>query len=172
MTEQGRIGTKDRTVTLEKLGIGNWKEYYRIDITEEQHRYVRMRKTRLIGRTLSSLGRGRIWLIRRGSEVCGYIGMWISPKIDQFTIAPFIIDQNHQRQGIGRAALRLACSKMSEAGATRVRLAVHPENRAAISLYEQEGFRFNGDSWGETDRVMALPVNKGEARISGSGLQK
>lgn len=172
MTEWERTEDRDRTVALEKLGAGNLKEYYRIDITEEQHRYVRMRKTRLIGRTLSSLGRGRIWLIRRGSEVCGYIGMWISPKIDQFTIAPFIIDQNHQRQGIGREALRLACAKMTEAGAGYVRLAVHPENQAAISLYENEGFRFNGDSWGETDQVMALPVNKGEARISGSGLQE
>ena len=149
-------GKTSQEVTLEKLKMKDLKAYYRVDITEEQHRYVRVRKTRLIARTVSSLGRGRIWLIRRGEEVCGYLGMWIDPGIDQFTIAPFIIDQKAQRQGVGRAALRIAAGKLFDAGGRTVRLAVHPENQAAIALYEKEGFRFTGAAWGPEDQVMGL----------------
>lgn len=143
-------------VTLERLSLKRLADYYEIDITEEQHAFVGMHRTRLIRRMLLSLGKCRILLICRDGEVCGYLCLWIDPKIDQFTIAPFIIDRRFQRQGVGRKALKLACEKLFEAGAEKVRLAVRPGNDGAAVFYEQEGFRFTGDIWGEADRVMAL----------------
>ena len=155
-------------ITLEKLGARTLAGYYKVSITEDQRRYVGMHKTRLISRTLASFGKAKIWVILREGEVCGYLGMWIDPKIDQFTIAPFIIDRHFQRSGIGRAALQLACEKLFDAGAQQVRLAVHPENEGAIAFYEQEGFRFTGAVWGAGDKVMTLEKDtSGENGSSG-----
>ncbi len=154
--KEHEAGKTLRKVTLERLGFVRLRDFYRMDITQEQRAYVGTRKTRLIRRTLESFGRGRIWIICRDGEACGYLCLWIDPRIDQFTIAPFIIDQNHQREGIGRAALGIACGKLFNAGAKTVRLAVHPENRAGIAFYKGEGFTFTGKKWGPTDHVMGL----------------
>ncbi len=143
-------------VTLERLGYGRLKDFYAVDITEEQHRYVGMHKSRLIRKALLSRGRGKIYLICRNGETCGYLSLWVDPEIGQFTSAPFIIEQRCQRSGTGRAALRLACGQLFGAGGQTVRLAVHPENEPAIRLYKQEGFRFTGQEWGENDKVMGL----------------
>ena len=74
--------------------------------------------------------------------------LWIS------TIA---VDPRYQRRGIGRALL-LACE--AQARLTMMKLTVRPSNRAAIALYEKEGYRAV-DLWrsyyndGEDGLVMA-----------------
>lgn len=151
-------------VTLERLNPGRLAGYYGIGITEEQQAYVTIRKAGLIRRDLFSWGRVRLRLICRGREVLGYLGMWIDPRIGQFTIAPFIIDKRHQREGIGREALRLACGEFFAAGAPRVKLAVRPGNEAAEAFYTKEGFRFTDEIWGEKDRVMSLEKDRFEQK--------
>ena len=61
--KEHEAGRDLRKVTLERLGCGRLRDFYRMDITQEQRAYVGTRKTRLIRRALESFGRGRIWII-------------------------------------------------------------------------------------------------------------
>ena len=56
----------------------------------------------------------------------------------EFWIAMVAVDPLYQRRGIGRKLLR-ACEQ--QAKLRQLRLAVRISNEAAISLYEQEGYR-------------------------------
>ncbi len=56
----------------------------------------------------------------------------------EFWIAMVAVDPLHQRRGIGRKLLR-ACEQ--QAKLRQLKLAVRISNEAAISLYEQEGYR-------------------------------
>ena len=158
------MSAETMAVTLERLSLKRLRDFYAVEIKEEQHRYVGMNKSRLIRNTMLSWGRGKICLICREGKTCGYLAMWIDPKIGQFTIAPFIVDKRYQCEGIGREALRLACGEFFSAGAPRVKLAVRPGNEAAEAFYMKEGFRFTDEIWGEKDRVMSLEKNRFEQK--------
>jgi ribosomal-protein-alanine N-acetyltransferase len=56
----------------------------------------------------------------------------------EFWIAMVAVDPRYQRRGIGRKLLR-ACEQ--QAKLHQLKLAVRISNQAAISLYEQEGYR-------------------------------
>ena len=117
---------------------------------------VKNQPIRELFRKLPSFGCGKLYLIEEGGKVRGYIGLWTNPRIGKFNVAPLIIDKNAQGRGLGRAALEGACRMLFDSGASRVALAVHPENANAIRLYESLGFKFTGGKWGKTDRVMRL----------------
>ena len=130
--------------------------FKRIEITGEQGEMVKNQPIRELFRKLPSFGCGKLYLIEEGGKVRGYIGLWTNPRIGKFNVAPLIIDKNAQGRGLGRAALEGACRMLFDSGASRVALAVHPENANAIRLYESLGFKFTGGKWGKTDRVMRL----------------
>ena len=75
----------------------------------------------------------------------------------EFWIATIAVDPRYQRRGIGRKLLR-ACEQ--QAKLPRLKLTVRISNQAAISLYEEEGYR-TMDIWksyyvdGEDGLVMA-----------------
>ena len=56
----------------------------------------------------------------------------------EFWIATIAVDPHYQRRGIGRTLLR-ACEQ--QAKLHQLKLTVRISNQAAISLYEQEGYR-------------------------------
>ena len=56
----------------------------------------------------------------------------------EFWIATIAVDPHYQRRGIGRQLLR-ACEQ--QAKLNQLKLTVRISNQAAISLYEQEGYR-------------------------------
>ena len=56
----------------------------------------------------------------------------------EFWIATIAVDPRYQRRGIGRQLLR-ACEQ--QAKLNQLKLTVRISNQAAISLYEQEGYR-------------------------------
>lgn len=63
----------------------------------------------------------------------------------EYTVYHLLIDRDHQRSGYGRAALRQLIRRAdSSDDCDRVRLTVHPENDAAIGLYQSEGFGIDG----------------------------
>jgi diamine N-acetyltransferase len=63
----------------------------------------------------------------------------------QVALFHLLVDAGHQRSGLGRAALRLVLERARRlSGCRRLRLTVHPDNRAAITLYLSEGFTQDG----------------------------
>jgi len=51
------------------------------------------------------------------------------------------VDPHWQKQGIGLRLLKAAEAEMKRKGIKKLRLEVSPGNRAAIALYEKEGFK-------------------------------
>lgn len=137
--------------TLKKLGA-----YKSISITPEQAKMVTNEPIKTLFRVLFAFGCGKLYLIEENGKICGYIALWVNPRIGKYVIAPLVIDKNAQGRGLGRAALEGALKMLFDSGASRVALAVHPDNANAIRLYESLGFRFTGGKWGATDRVMRL----------------
>ena len=79
-----------------------------------------------------------------GFAMYGYI-----PTDGRCWINGFMIDERHQRRGIGRAALEELLARMTaESGGTDLLLAVNPDNAPAIRLYESFGFRDTGKRQG------------------------
>jgi len=63
----------------------------------------------------------------------------------QVALFHLLIDASRQRGGYGRAALRLVIQLVGSLdGCQRLRLTVHPDNHAAVSLYLSEGFTQDG----------------------------
>ncbi len=52
-------------------------------------------------------------------------------------------------RGFGRLLMEFLHASARERGAPRVRLRVHPGNRAARALYDSLGYRFSGEDRGE-----------------------
>jgi diamine N-acetyltransferase len=57
----------------------------------------------------------------------------------------FMIGTSHQGKGYGRQALQLALEWARGRGRNAMTLSTHPNNAAAIALYESMGFRPTGD---------------------------
>lgn len=68
----------------------------------------------------------------------GFVAGEPRPSQKEFWIATIAVHPRHQRRGIGRKLLR-ACE--DQARLPRLKLTVRISNQAAISLYEEEGYR-------------------------------
>lgn len=80
-----------------------------------------------------------------GDRPVGFIMLGYYEARDQYTLWKFMIDHKHQGQGIGRQALRLGIAFLKDHfGAKEIYTGVVPENKAAVRLYEQIGFRETG----------------------------
>jgi N-alpha-acetyltransferase 10/11 len=76
-------------------------------------------------------------------EMIGFAACDPRPSENAGWIATLGVDPRYQRRGIGRALLR-ACEAKTKL--PRMKLTVRLSNEAAISLYEQEGYR-SVDIW-------------------------
>ncbi len=148
-------GNRD-AVSLELLSRKTRPVFFQIRITEEQTAYLHLNPRALLRQVFFSFGCGKLCLIRAGGQYCGFVCMWINPRIGKYTVAPLVIDQRFQRRGIGRQALFQVCDYLFSRGADRVLLSVHPDNFAAIAMYEQIGFIFTNSQWGPVEKVMRL----------------
>ncbi len=76
----------------------------------------------------------------------------------QLALFHLLVDARHQRSGYGRAALRMVVElARSTEGCERLRLMVHPDNHAAMSLYLSAGFTQDGvDENGELRLSLAV----------------
>lgn len=67
------------------------------------------------------------------------------PSDGRCWISHFMVDEGSQRRGIGRAALEQLLERMATvSGGASLLVAVHPDNAAAIGLYEAFGFSDTG----------------------------
>jgi len=78
--------------------------------------------------------------IYRGEEPVGFI-MWVHLSPSRTSIWRFMIAEPHQRQGIGRTALKLALDTIARDPAVReIEICYSPKNLPAKQLYASEGF--------------------------------
>ncbi|HEX7168714.1 MAG TPA: GNAT family N-acetyltransferase [Acidimicrobiales bacterium] len=75
----------------------------------------------------------------------GFASYAYVPADGRCWIVHLMVDERHQRRGIGRAALERLLERMGTvSGGASIAVTVHPENVAAINLYEAFGFTDTG----------------------------
>ena len=78
------------------------------------------------------------YVARHGRRVLGYAGIWRLD--DEFKINNFAVLPEERRKGLGVWMLRGLLGRARQTGCRRATLEVRASNRAAIRLYESEGF--------------------------------
>ena len=68
---------------------------------------------------------------------------------DRFWLWRFMIDENHQGNGYGTAALQVIIQYFREHGANNIRLSTKETNTTALSVYRKAGFHDTGEINGE-----------------------
>jgi len=99
-----------------------------------------------------------VYLIEKNGEVVGNVS-YERKSPDRVYISGLVVGSRFQGQGIGQAAMVKILEELK--GTKRIELATHPDNKAAIALYESLGFviesrkeNYFGD--GEPRLIMSL----------------
>jgi len=70
----------------------------------------------------------------------------------------FLIDAQYQGRGLGRIMLSALLDRLTEQfGPSDIYLSLYDDNQGALRLYEKFGFRFNGESDLNGEKVMVRP---------------
>ncbi len=133
-------------LTLRPINKENWKECARLEVNPDQRDYVASNPYSLAQAAYEP--DHALWGIYAGDRMVGFS----MTSVDRETvparhwISRFMIDRREQGKGFGKAAFRLvADSLLSAYGCSELRLSVHPENQAAIHIYEGYGFQKTGE---------------------------
>ena len=65
---------------------------------------------------------------------------------DLYWLFRFMVDVKHQKQGIGKAALKLAIDEISKNQCTKINILYSPKNTVAAKLYASFGFKAVGNA--------------------------
>ena len=157
--------TNIAALRLEPVTSTNWREGLAVSAREGQARFVAAYEPVLLvilAKAAVRVGGVEWWpfLLKDEARTVGVVGVADHREHHKtLTIYHLLIDESQQRRGYGRAALQriIELSQQSE-GCDLLRLAVNPENSAAIVLYQSAGFEVTGtDEDGELE--MAKPVS-------------
>ena len=104
---------------------------------------------RALGELLGDAQHGRIYLIREGAEVAGYLVLTFGFSLefggrDAF-VDELFIREGWRGRGIGRRALEVAARVCRTAGVRALLLEVDHGNTTAQALYHKAGFRDRGN---------------------------
>ena len=113
------------------------------------------------------LGEATVFLIEKDGEIVGNAG-YENCGNGLFYLNRMVIDPRFQRKGIGRLVLGKLLDDMK--GAKRIELVTHPDNVAALKLYQSVGFviesrkeNYYGD--GEPRLTLVRDENKDSTEI-------
>jgi ribosomal protein S18 acetylase RimI-like enzyme len=102
---------------------------------------------RMLGRCASWAG--RVFVAEAGGDVVGFVSVWgrvppqepDEPPHDYAYVSDLVLLPAFRRRGIGRALLRRAEDHARSLGMDAIRIGVMAANRAALDLYEADGYR-------------------------------
>ena len=129
-------------MVLEPVSRENWRDCVALDVLPEQRAFLKSNAYALAQAAYEP----DMWpfVARRGDTIIGFVNLWKAVE-GGYYIAPLMVDARWQRQGFGRAILRLALERLHQIGDCRiVFITHHKDNLAAAALYRSEGFRDTG----------------------------
>jgi len=137
-------------VFIEPIDGSNWRKTLDVHAAAEQRRFVTdYEPVALVILAKAFVRAGeRTWhplAIRVQDKIVGVAALAQANK--RCTLYHFLIDRDHQGQGIGKAAIGLiiAYVRQSWPTCTTLLLTVHPDNGAARTLYGSVGFEPTGE---------------------------
>lgn len=145
-------------VELEPVTPGNYEETLELAVTADQ--------SRLIASVTKSLADAFVWhalarVARHEGAVIGFVLVYPFELEGEnvANIVRFMIDQRHQRLGLGRAMLSSTLDWMAELEPRpqRVRVSTFPENEPALRLFRSAGFVGSKVENGEVVLWRAMP---------------
>lgn len=93
-------------------------------------------------------------------EIVGFI-MWVKESPQKVSIGRFMVDQHHQRAGIGRRALELAIADIKQLnGLTEIEICYNPNNPVAKAFYSGFGFVEVGMDDDNEDMLAVIIIDK------------
>ncbi len=94
--------------------------------------------------------------IYNDATMVGFLMYCLDNDDDEYWIYRLMVDQNYQGQGFATEALHQVIELIKDDKTrNQIFLGVHIESEAAIHLYEQAGFEFNGQIFGQ-EHIMVL----------------
>ena len=142
------------SITLQPVTRDNYERVCQLRVAEDQEDFVADNAWSLV-ESIFEPGCETRAICRDGQPV-GFF-MWVRGPEARVTIWRFMVDEGHQRQGIGTAALRLAIAEIGRsAGVREIGIYYDPRNPVAKDFYARFGFV-------EIDPVETDPAKTGPA---------
>jgi diamine N-acetyltransferase len=132
------------TVQLTDVTAENWRACADLEVSEQQQAFVAP-----VTRYLCLCLYGGLWnpvAVTSAGEVVGF-AMWaVDPEDDSGWIGGLVVGLEHQRQGLGRAAVTALLERLHrEQGCSSAALSYSAENAPARALYRSLGFAETGE---------------------------
>jgi len=146
------------TVTLREITADTVRSIIDLSVAEQQKRFVAPNAVSLAQALFSPEAWYRA--IYRGDEPVGFVMLYDeslrnpAPDKPQIGVWRLMVDERHQRKGVGRAALRLVIDHVrNRGGFSKLELCYVPAEGSAERFYTSLGFR-NTDRLDQGERVM------------------
>jgi diamine N-acetyltransferase len=125
-------------VSLEQVTKENYEAVCDLDVTEDQQDYVASNMWSLVEAIFNEGYETRA--ICLNDLPVGFL-MWVKESSDKVSIWRFMVDQQHQQQGVGRIALNLALEEIKQSpGLQQIEICYNPKNPVAKDFYAGFGF--------------------------------
>ncbi|ASP38429.1 GNAT family N-acetyltransferase [Bacterioplanes sanyensis] len=126
------------TLSLRPITTDNYEAICDLDVTPEQEAFVACNMWSLVEATYNDghITRG----IYLNDEPVGFF-MWVYESRDKVSIYRFMVDQAHQRKGIGRQAMLMALQEIQQdSNLSCIEICYNPNNPVAKDFYASFGF--------------------------------
>ncbi|MBO4748796.1 MAG: GNAT family N-acetyltransferase [Lachnospiraceae bacterium] len=135
-------------IELRALDETNKEDCIRLKVADSQAAYIDPNEKSLEA-AAENAGVARPFVIYADDKAVGFTMFAFEPDYedpnDRYWLWRFMIDENEQGKGLGRAALGQIIAYFKNNGATNMRLSTKESNVGAIHLYESCGFRPTGE---------------------------
>lgn len=136
-------------VTLQEVTADTFRTIAKLSVADDQKNFVAPNAFSIAEASFSD----EAWFraIYADETPVGFVMLFENHEKAEYGLWRFMIDQEHQGKGYGRAALQVIIDRIkSHPNATKMDLHVVPENSDAIKLYTSMGFKPTGKvEWGE-----------------------
>jgi diamine N-acetyltransferase len=154
---EGKVTTSSPEVTLREVTKDTVRKIVGLKTTPDQERFV---APNAVSIAQAYFQRDVAWFraIYEGEEPVGFVMVDDDVEKQTYYLWRFMVDQRHQRRGIGQKALALVLAYVrTRPGATALLTSVVPGEGTPGPFYEKLGFTYTGEEE-DGELVMRLPL--------------